>query len=792
MSTIKQKHIIPRSRSRVIKDAMSVLARYIGFNVSDEKEYEFGEVSGEDGVGGENSHRAEGQEGFSTSGKPTSKPHRRTLSNTIFYLLSCAAILGVNQLGELPLRYNTRERTRMVKTLVPASSLSDREKVKGERRRKVTNKKRSKTEKAEKKIRKKAVEEEMVEITYPITESIVTRDNIIMIWGEPQLGKTSYMMRQSAMDIINMNRSSIIVLRPLKCDENQIKTRIDDFSQWLSDELSVEGFEVQRIEELGDDFDVEELMDVLTGDTPRIKVTLGNPTQLKRIGKVVKLAAERGRKTNYNVFFDECDYVGSDMTQTGIDAEIIEYYAEKNFKVSATIITNLLKDFVAQDRLFKIEMNPLYRGINTYSTPRNRMVIKEIPTVKGQPVDQTRRIPFIRTFLMKLRRKAPYSIGAYKAGARVPRMALINVTKNNAEQRIIFDWGLKKTGDGIAYILFNGLGTFIAHDDMPRTPVTAKGVTSTVEMKRSTNGRTSNVHCFKNLGIADAIQYLKDNGGVEKYPRIVIIAGHLASRGMFFGSADWGKFLRESNSGVKPTMVGWRTQTMIYNPSGSATQPSMIQDAARISGLVPKWDTIPATLYATNEVLCDVIRSVKLQEDLIIQALKGANRDEKYFHEILSELYYLNDKMAKGHAMTTKKTEHSPKKTNDPLKDHGMSLDDYDYDRKIVKAKDHGTYGEKSAVAETKVTEKVQTDMSRIVKAYANSGTYIHKIIQMFINCSFGALTAEQLRTTLGPKLTLANYDRWDLSRGRYKVLNKVDNKYVIDPSVVKALSLFD
>jgi hypothetical protein len=82
------------------------------------------------------------------------------------------------------------------------------------------------------------------------------------------------------------------------------------------------------------------------------------------------------------------------------------------------------------------------------------------------------------------------------------------------------------------------------------------------------DGKNVKVNSFAKIDVTSALQYLKDNGGLKKFPRIIIIAGELAGRCISYVSRDY----------------GWHLTDMYYVPSACSTIPDMIQSAGRLCG----------------------------------------------------------------------------------------------------------------------------------------------------------------------------------------------------------------
>lgn len=94
---------------------------------------------------------------------------------------------------------------------------------------------------------------------------------------------------------------------------------------------------------------------------------------------------------------------------------------------------------------------------------------------------------------------------------------------------------------------------------------------------------------FKGAHIPDALQFLKDNGGVDKFPLIVIFAGALANRGIRYVSRDF----------------KWHCSDEYLRVSKGATISTIMQHV-RVLGIYN--DSVPITLWATNQVCTDLIK----------------------------------------------------------------------------------------------------------------------------------------------------------------------------------------
>jgi hypothetical protein len=506
-------------------------------------------------------------------------------------------------------------------------------------------------------------------------ETITVRDNMAMLKGHVQSGKTNFMI-SLATALMASGETTMIILRRNCGDMYQIKKRIQQFNKIIQKSLRLMGFTgdsvPHQVQYIDSKFTQGQFESAIQGHPPKILVALGNPSQLKRINIGLDIMKNKDLPLNYNMFIDECDLMDSPETETARALEPLKYSANLVLNVSATILDNLMEQYIKKGRLFMLERPKGYRSILGFN---RHIYIDE----KSQPCNKKEHNPFTRDkylekFLRYLSGKNPYHLPAYNK--QVPRMALINIGKVNAPQRKVFDWGKEKLGHRIAFILFNGEGLSAHHALLPTTPITIQTVNGPVT---STYEPLGKVHTFTKIPITDFYQYLKDNGGVERFPRIVTIAGNLACRGLSFVSGDYGQYLRDTAKRKSNPVIGWRTSYIYYLASKGTDQPELIQNVGRPCVIAPEGDVVPIVLISTEKTCKDVIKAVNLQEDLIKQAL---DRQEQYFRQSIPRVKIYKQKVAKGHSVT-KKAECKLSLTSILDEDLGMEMVDYLFQGKI-------------------------------------------------------------------------------------------------------------
>lgn len=170
------------------------------------------------------------------------------------------------------------------------------------------------------------------------------------------------------------------------------------------------------------------------------------------------------------------------------------------------------------------------------------------------------------------------------------------------------------------------------------------------------NGKKSKLagkhHVFSKTSIQDVLQYLKENGGSEVYPRILIIAHGLVGRGINIVSADY----------------KWHLTHMFYRPSRGATITVMSQ-SLRLCGIYN--DNIPLTCYVEKSVYENIYRGYQLQEDIFSRLRQNGEslRDQ------ISEEKFLSAKIPRK--KMSKTNDFCGKITTITDEDKGMTLEEF-------------------------------------------------------------------------------------------------------------------
>ena len=464
----------------------------------------------------------------------------------------------------------------------------------------------------------------------------------VIVKGYVQSGKTSFMLCSALKFMFGPeSMSSIIVLRNATGDQTQIDLRLrglkEEMTSYMSsrDMSSVIDFTV-----LDGSANNEDIKDAMSGINPQIFVVLGNDSRIRRLNKVIR----KIDNPKFALFIDEADSNDTGSSKRTGEIGYLKDTSKFLFYISATILDiGLREDETKTENLENLEnIDNLESETPEITVPSNVYMLRDVPHYMGldklvhrtlpeqalpcnkNDHDAFVRDPNLRDFIEKFSEFEPHDVKML--GARHPQHCLISCGVVIKPQQAVF-CHIAKTTD-CAVILYNGEGVDLFHHSL----VGKKIVIPLSDGRRVVGGRKcdwcENAHTFnKNIGISEMIQYLKDNGGVEKFPRIITISGKLAGRGISFVSSDYGKYLQSFSQPGIPKMIGWRLTSMYYVPSPMTTQPNIMQAIGRVCCVVR--DNIPTYVYLNEEVFFDLRKAYWTQEELVIRAraIQGDDHD---------------------------------------------------------------------------------------------------------------------------------------------------------------------
>jgi len=388
----------------------------------------------------------------------------------------------------------------------------------------------------------------------------IIKKGMIVASAPCQSGKTNFMIC-SAIKGMLLGKSAVIVVRNMYGDANQMKANIERFNKMITSLCLAHGVDAKFGLSVIDGSTLHKPMlrdhvkTSFNGGSPSIVLCLGNNTQVGQINEIAK-------ETNgtFTLYIDEIDKV--DYGETGKNSEsvseILAQLKSQAYQVVGVTATPL--DCIFSEAELKsanqIRLTPPsdYRGffdilVKPQVLDDDTAALNKTASYEEICSADANLKPFLETFSKSV---PDHFMKSRKDD--FPNICLIKNTRINENQDAIFK-GLNKEYKGkFATVVSNGDGVKMYHPDLPLTFKVA-GVSVT-------RGE------FFKGDIADVLQYFKDNGGVIKFPRIIVIAGELAGRCISYVTRDY----------------GWHLTDMYYNPAASTSIPEMIQSVGRLCG----------------------------------------------------------------------------------------------------------------------------------------------------------------------------------------------------------------
>lgn len=380
-----------------------------------------------------------------------------------------------------------------------------------------------------------------------------------------------------------------------------------------------------------------------------IFICLSNHDHLLKLNKCIELSND----INYSIIIDEIDqifYSNGKLFQPLLH-QLIEN-SNKVFGISAT----LYEPFQDIDEKFKLSniwylLPPInYKGILDI----NYVYINDI-NKKLQKEDSQNFLKWdldLNNFLNKYKQYEPIE--------NHPFIALIKTERLIANQDLLLSKIKEKYKDNYTIIIYNG--TFLKLYSPHLINIKIKLPNS---RKKENPKSTNENHIFNNCCVQDVLQYLKDNGGVDVFKRILIIGHGMIGRGINIVSADF----------------KWHLTHMFYRPCKTSSIPVLIQ-SMRLCGIYN--DLVPLTCYIEKNVHENLYKGYQLQEDIFFRLENNKNKDLNFNKWIEKELFYI-EKIPKNKVSKHQKFLGNVTKN---INDNGMSFNDFNYKKDDVINKD--------------------------------------------------------------------------------------------------------
>lgn len=611
--------------------------------------------------------------------------------------------------------------------------------------------------------------------------NIETANKTRMLKGEMQSCKSRAITTTALYYLLEYRISTFIVVQNSIDACNQLKDRIfqvfDDYKDILHSNNVKKTFkklfkvlDVRR----GKVTNKKEISRAMSGKVPKIFILLRNTKDIDSINKMIG----ETKNKRFVTIIDE-----SDENDSGVESlvqhqlQTLKDHSNLVWDVTATPLTNLVKDDIEQGYVGILSTPPAYKGLPMVNFKNLVEECSYYTKITHDPFEMDLNLT---KYLDDFSKTTPYSCDIYNE--KHPVYSLVRSGNTIEPQLDVAYYIAQRYGNKITVITYNGssAGITLSGNGLPKHPI---------KIGNSHSTYSEGVHKLPGCHIGKVITWLYNNGGVKKFPRIITLAGKMADRGISFGANNFS----ECKNNKK---LWWHLTELYLIVPPSTTQSNLLQVAGRLCGVYN--DNVPLTLY-TN-VGKDIVNSYWVQEELIERA-RSQYKKKYLMGDALTDIKIQRDKCVKGRRFVSKGISYQPQKVKDDSKYGGWNWEQEGKTYFGTNAQ-FGNGQRKVEVRPMVVKEEVK-DTSKydmeikegldyIKRAYHNPKiTYIRKIVDKYQQKGFIPLTRQELASVIGYKFRLSNYDRWDVEHNRYKLITKnKDKKYELSEEIKKYLSL--
>jgi len=457
------------------------------------------------------------------------------------------------------------------------------------------------------------------------------RKNMILTSAPTQSGKSGFISCTAIRSMLT-GFTPIIVLRNISDDAEQLQRNIQNKIDSVLEYLDEHGVQKRRINfdgkillgsKLTSSRTLNKFLSSMDGKEPHFLLCLANETQLERVNELVDTYPYC-----YDLFIDEMDNIdygtkrNGELCGTAAMLKVLKDKAHQVFGITATPF-----DIIFSEKELK-SVNQLrlmppsdYRG---FCDIQVKLLDCEVHAMNklASYREQLLHDPNLKGFLDYFSKTTPAC--AYRFNMqRIPNICLIKNTRF-IENQVNLARGINKEYPRIATMVYNGSGVLLYYRKMDIVTIAGKQVVP---------------NQFCNITIADALQHLFDNGGVKKFPHIIIVAGDLAGRGISYVTRNY----------------RWHTTDMYYVPAKNTPIHEIIQSAGRLCGRNRGMSHLH--LHTPEKVARALYDGFNFMDETITRAIAQPLMDlddEKSFADSLMSVPMNKRKMPTGRNLTGK------------------------------------------------------------------------------------------------------------------------------------------
>lgn len=397
-----------------------------------------------------------------------------------------------------------------------------------------------------------------------------------LFFGQIQSGKTHMLL--SACHRSQQAGRLTLFLIPNLCTAwyGQLYHRIQTFNESAANPLVVTY--------VGDTSD-EELESLLGEQRARVLVFLANPNQMDRVNRL--------DKQDFNLLIDEADQMYKQENTVFYPAfrTLIEQSRWTGI-ISATTYKLWFQAPIKTMFTHQLEPSPHYKGLGHFNTDLTSKDEKYVSLTKGEV---NRCDASFVEWVRGLMDEQPYP---YEVNGETKHMPVMGLYKGSdeisAHHRI--QLYLKREFPMITTMTYDSKGIYLFSNALSE---------SFLWIGDEIVKRKKELYECKKSALGQVIQYLKDNGGAERFPHIVIISGKLANRMFSFVSKDYEWHL---------------THQRLY--MSSSTDCTTLLQSLRLCGVYK--DDVPLTLSCSVGIYQTLSKADRFQKKMIEKAITDA------------------------------------------------------------------------------------------------------------------------------------------------------------------------
>lgn len=434
---------------------------------------------------------------------------------------------------------------------------------------------------------------------FPDLRCVNFESRCVLICGKPQSGKSEFSFAMALYHIIN-GRKVIMVLR------NSTKDAVQIYRKALRFAATYKLF-------CNESFNVELMSSNCSSISNNLLIVINNGHQLKRVNDMVN------QWPDSVLLADEADIVGYTPIKSpehpeyhaALEYSILRKKVRYIYEVSATVFDILVGN---QDLLNKDVV--VIRPPATYKGLRDGVQFIELPHKvqkwsKGLDAHSDVNIVPIYDQMMST---PVFSAERYNSPCDHPVIVLHRTLTWHEHHDVFLETFINDSE-------YKDVWTVIVEDSRGMKLYSSQLIDDFIVIGKDSSTFSGKVHVFRSdkVDIQDLLQYLLDNGGAKKFPKIVIKAGSIAGRSRSYVSTDG----------------SWHLTHMYYVPSANETVPNMIQ-ACRLNHNRP--DSIPLTMYAPKKTI-ENLRKGDIMQDEQLERIRYDNETKNTREFVLDGIW---------------------------------------------------------------------------------------------------------------------------------------------------------